>query len=137
MGLPASQVRRRKKPKSPEALEYADVEGLGRLSKSGWLSREQMAVIEFCRRVGIKHGLGLSGPAAAQRTRRKRRIEASQTGWDVSSSPKVRFRVDVLAANVGECTGECTRKRVERLCKSSTMLFVTTANLLGRGYSRR
>lgn len=93
MGLVASQVRRRKKPKSPEALEYSGVEGLARLSKSGWLSREQMAVIEFCRRVGVKHGLGISGPAAAQGTKRKRKIEANQSGWGVSLSPKVRYRV--------------------------------------------
>lgn len=39
-------------------------------SRSGWLSREQLAANEFVKRVALEHGVGLSAAMMAQRKRK-------------------------------------------------------------------
>lgn len=72
------QARRRKRVGDPDSLHSSTVDGLLAQSRSGWLSREQIAVNEFCRRVGQKHGLGLTGQALTAFKRKKRKNGATQ-----------------------------------------------------------
>lgn len=55
------------------------------LSRSGWLSREQVAANEFARRVGVEHGLGLA-PAAAAQWRKRHQVGRGREVTNLSTA---------------------------------------------------
>lgn len=75
------QARKRRKLRDSYLLRHADTDGLEALSKSGWLSRGQLAANEFCRRVALERGVGLSTSAIALGKRKNKwKAEVSSMG---------------------------------------------------------
>ena len=65
------------------------IDGLEAASRSGWLSREQLAANEFVKRVALEHGVGLSAAMMAQR---KRKNSSARKSSEKQQGQMVRIR---------------------------------------------